>query len=120
MWELLVHDLRRSAIRNITLAGVPQNVFMAISGHKTIAVFLRHNIIAPKPLHTAMQAAELRRRADLQANEQKSPSDGNDANIDANQGDSGKPPHGQAYEMNGAGDRDRTGDIQLGKLAFYR
>ena len=21
---------------------------------------------------------------------------------------------------NGAGDRDRTGDIQLGKLAFYR
>ena len=23
-------------------------------------------------------------------------------------------------EGNGAGDRDRTGDIQLGKLAFYR
>jgi hypothetical protein len=23
-------------------------------------------------------------------------------------------------EKNGAGDRDRTGDIQLGKLAFYR
>ena len=23
-------------------------------------------------------------------------------------------------EENGAGDRDRTGDIQLGKLAFYR
>jgi hypothetical protein len=22
--------------------------------------------------------------------------------------------------INGAGDRDRTGDIQLGKLAFYR
>jgi hypothetical protein len=22
--------------------------------------------------------------------------------------------------MDGAGDRDRTGDIQLGKLAFYR
>jgi hypothetical protein len=24
------------------------------------------------------------------------------------------------YGKNGAGDRDRTGDIQLGKLAFYR
>jgi hypothetical protein len=23
-------------------------------------------------------------------------------------------------KLNGAGDRDRTGDIQLGKLAFYR
>ena len=26
----------------------------------------------------------------------------------------------QPLEKNGAGDRDRTGDIQLGKLAFYR
>jgi hypothetical protein len=25
-----------------------------------------------------------------------------------------------AESWNGAGDRDRTGDIQLGKLAFYR
>ena len=25
-----------------------------------------------------------------------------------------------AVALNGAGDRDRTGDIQLGKLAFYR
>ena len=24
------------------------------------------------------------------------------------------------WNENGAGDRDRTGDIQLGKLAFYR
>ena len=26
----------------------------------------------------------------------------------------------QGNQRNGAGDRDRTGDIQLGKLAFYR
>ena len=25
-----------------------------------------------------------------------------------------------SYWKDGAGDRDRTGDIQLGKLAFYR
>jgi hypothetical protein len=26
----------------------------------------------------------------------------------------------EKIEKDGAGDRDRTGDIQLGKLAFYR
>jgi hypothetical protein len=26
----------------------------------------------------------------------------------------------ESPDENGAGDRDRTGDIQLGKLAFYR
>jgi integrase len=66
---LLVHDLRRSAIRNMTLAGVPQNIAMAISGHKTIAVFLRYNIVAPTQLHTAMQAVELQQRAELQGQE---------------------------------------------------
>jgi hypothetical protein len=69
---LIVHDLRRSAIRNMTLAGVPQNVIMAISGHKTIAVFLRYNIVAPKQLHTAMQAVELQQRAELQGQDPKS------------------------------------------------
>jgi integrase len=61
---LIVHDFRRSAIRNMTLAGVPQNVIMSISGHKTISVFLRYNIVAPKQLHTAMEAVELMKRND--------------------------------------------------------
>jgi len=59
---LIVHDLRRSAIRNMTLAGVPQNVIMSISGHRTIAVFLRYNIVVSKQLHTAMEAVELWRK----------------------------------------------------------
>ena len=39
-----VHDLRRSAIRNLMASGVSQSVVMSISGHRTIAVFNRYNI----------------------------------------------------------------------------
>jgi hypothetical protein len=34
------------------------------SGHKTISVFLRYNIVAPGQLHTAMAAVELMKKND--------------------------------------------------------
>jgi integrase len=55
---LIVHDLRRSAIRNLRLAGVSEGVAIKISGHKTREVFERYNIKNADDLTAAMRAVE--------------------------------------------------------------
>ena len=59
------HDFRRTAVRNLERAGVPQSVAMQMTGHLTESVYRRYDIVsdadfssAARQLNAAMSGKE--------------------------------------------------------------
>jgi integrase len=56
--HILIHDLRRTCIRNLMKNGVNEKVAMGISGHRSRSVFDRYNIVVTEDLAEALDRAE--------------------------------------------------------------
>jgi integrase len=62
--DLKFHDLRRTAVRNMRRAGVPQVVRMRITGHRTDSMERRYNIVDIEDIKSAKELLQRKTRHD--------------------------------------------------------
>lgn len=63
--DLLFHDLRRTAARNLRAAGVPEEIIMRIAGWKSSSVFKRYAIVDQADVRAALQKLEQARQKQI-------------------------------------------------------
>lgn len=54
----MMHDFRRTAVRNLSRSMISQAVAMKITGHKTTSVFRRYDIVSKDDLERAARQQE--------------------------------------------------------------
>jgi integrase len=104
------HDLRHTFASRLVMAGVDLKTVQEVLGHKTIAMTLRYSHLSPQHRLEALQRLD-RRPTDTATDTASMPQEnenGSDRKTLANVGRSG------------AGDGDRTRDVQLGKSTVRR
>ena len=103
------HDLRHTFASRLVMKGVDLRTVQELMGHKTIAMTLRYSHLSPAHQLEAVQRLTRKPTGTTTGTEPEA----------AKRAADGDAQRREKAAVERAGDRGRTGDVQLGKLAFY-